>query len=173
MPIEDIYSIRDRSKAWQAYKRKNTSCPWVTDEGEMIRKTVIRRAYKMWPIPSASAKQIERALDLDHDEHELDVTPMTSEKVELIDKITNKLELLGKTADSEKFLEYLARLYSRKIESIDSLTEYEMRKLIALLDQMKPKVEPKVELEIETELELEETNEEFTGDSGALSELQE
>ena len=44
MNINEIYDIRERS---EAYKRK--SGPWVTDESEMIRKTVVKRAYKYWP----------------------------------------------------------------------------------------------------------------------------
>jgi recombination protein RecT len=44
MPISEVYSIRDRS---ESYKRK--SGPWVTDEGEMIKKTCIKQAYKYWP----------------------------------------------------------------------------------------------------------------------------
>jgi len=45
MSIDDVYSIRDRSESW----KRNGQGPWKTDEGEMIKKTVIRRAYKMWP----------------------------------------------------------------------------------------------------------------------------
>lgn len=160
MSIEDIYNIRDRSKAWIAYKKKGTSCPWVSDEGEMIRKTVIRRAYKSWPIPSQSTKQLDEAMANTLDEAELDVTPMTGEKLGLIDSANNKLELLGKDATSEKFLDYMSRVYNRKIETIDSLTEYELRKLHSLLDQwlsMKKVEEVKVEVvEEEPTLELEE-----------------
>lgn len=45
MSIAEVYDIRDRSESW----KRNGGGPWKTDEGEMIKKTVIRRAYKMWP----------------------------------------------------------------------------------------------------------------------------
>ena len=49
MSIEDVYAIRDRSSAWKAWIKSKKSCPWVTDEGEMIKKTCIKQAYKYWP----------------------------------------------------------------------------------------------------------------------------
>lgn len=49
MSIDEINAIRDRSSAWKAYKSKQVPCPWVTDPGEMSKKTVIKRASKMWP----------------------------------------------------------------------------------------------------------------------------
>lgn len=44
MSIDDVHSIRNRS---ESFKKGNG--PWKTDEGEMIKKTVIKRAYKLWP----------------------------------------------------------------------------------------------------------------------------
>ncbi|CAK7069632.1 MAG: hypothetical protein KER_03049 [Kerstersia gyiorum] len=49
MSTEEINGIRDRSDAWNAWVTKKRSCPWVTDWGEMAKKTVVHRAYKYWP----------------------------------------------------------------------------------------------------------------------------
>lgn len=45
MTIDEVYAIRNRGAAW----KKSQSGPWKTDEGEMIKKTIIKRAYKTWP----------------------------------------------------------------------------------------------------------------------------
>ena len=44
MSAEDIFGIRDRSEA-----AKKKSGPWYSDFGQMAKKTVVRRAFNMWP----------------------------------------------------------------------------------------------------------------------------
>lgn len=45
MSVDEVNEIRDRSQ----YYAKKKAGPWVTDYGEMAKKTVIKRARKTWP----------------------------------------------------------------------------------------------------------------------------
>jgi len=62
MSWEEIEGIRNRSKAWQNYLKDNTKlCPWNTDPGEMGKKTVTKRALKLFEGASIELAQLLEA----------------------------------------------------------------------------------------------------------------
>lgn len=138
MTISEILAIRDRTQAFKAYKEgKVRSCPWVSDEGEMIKKTVIRRASKSWPMSNAG--RFEKAMQV-HDEIEaVDVTPAQRESLQIeskedpgIEKIRELLAVLGK--DEQKFIAYLCTVNNRKIEAVEDLSTKEIETAVIQLE---------------------------------------
>lgn len=68
MSIGEVMAIRDRSEAWKAYVKDSSKlCPWVTDPGEMTKKTCVKQAYKYWPKTDRLEKAIHY-LNTDTDE---------------------------------------------------------------------------------------------------------
>ena len=71
MEIGLINETRNRSEAWKKYVQdKSKLCPWVTDEMEMIKKTVVKQAYKYWPKTERTSRldQAIHLLNTDGDE---------------------------------------------------------------------------------------------------------
>jgi recombination protein RecT len=58
MSMDEVNAIRDRSSAWKAWIKNQKPCPWVTDPGEMAKKTCVKRAYKFWP----KTERLEQAI---------------------------------------------------------------------------------------------------------------
>lgn len=78
----EIEDIRGRSETYKAFTNgKIQSCTWVSDFGEMARKTVIKRIYKYLP-RSEKAAALDKAIELDNSDY------MASDKqIELIENL--------------------------------------------------------------------------------------
>ena len=116
MNINEIYAIRERS---EAYKRK--SGPWKTDEGEMIRKTVVKRAYKYWP----KCERLGSAIQMLNDNGEgiipeKDITPFVENPIrELQDLLIDK--------DPAQYLPWL------KVDKFEDVTEDQAAAAVLIL----------------------------------------
>lgn len=74
MPIDEVYAIRDDSEAYKSAKSNGENSwqykanVWVKYKTEMVKKTVIKRAFKTLP-PSRGTELLGRAIDVVN-EHE-------------------------------------------------------------------------------------------------------
>lgn len=134
MNIEEVYAIRDRSSAWKAWVKDKKKCPWVTDEGEMIKKTVVKRAAKYWPRRDRLDKAIHH-LNTDGGEGmapEKDITPISQDQIVAITDLLNAME---KTWDD--LAKVLTSNFHREIGNIEDLSQDEGVKVIAFLNKKK------------------------------------
>lgn len=137
MSKDEIYKVRDTSQGWKSGKQS----PWKSFESEMIKKTVIRRAYKMWPLPEKN--NFEKAINVLNEEDPSDFkdVELTEEqvqsKVEMIDILQEYLITLKKTESD--YLKHLQTSLNREVKSLNDLTEIELKKEIIFLEQYLPK----------------------------------
>lgn len=79
MTLDELYAIRDRSRA-------KSSGPWVTDEGEMMKKTALRRLCKGLPL----SPEFRDAMEKD-DDRIGDAIPHVQSPVSEVSPITQAL----------------------------------------------------------------------------------
>lgn len=71
MSAKEVYDIRERSESYKKAKEKpGMTSIWLTDEGEMFRKTVIRRHFKYLP-KSENFERVAEAVKMDESDFPL------------------------------------------------------------------------------------------------------
>lgn len=138
MSIKEIHMIRDRSESWKAFKEgRIKSTPWFTDEPEMDKKTLLRRAFKSWP-KSLTTEALAKAMDL---VAEAEVEPQDTEdtsgereakKAADLEQIRKYLELLDRPESA--FIEHLSRATNRTIDKLEDMTGLEAQQQIIFLE---------------------------------------
>lgn len=132
MSAAEIQAVRDRSEAFKA-----GSGPWITDRNEMIKKTVIRRAYKLWPMTDRRDR-LDQAIQVGDDtqlEPVMEASPpqvITDYRGNSFVEIREILKELGKSED-EKYLSYLSRTFRREIKKLEDLTDTEVSQHMVML----------------------------------------
>ena len=136
MPIGKIYDIRDRSSAWKAWIAKKAKCPWVTDEEEMIKKSVVKNAAKYWPRRDRLDQAVHylntdggEGLALVQNEPK-NITPATTDQQIAI---TDRLREMKKSfSDLGPF--FLAK-YKQSVETVADLTEEQAIAVLAFIQR--------------------------------------
>ena len=106
MSVEELYEIRDKS---EAYKRSKKG-PWADFEGEMMKKTIIKRESKTWPKSKESARLDDAIQYLnEHNDEGIDFDGQMILGMRM-DELVNMDDI-----DKEK----VERLYNEAIDTLD------------------------------------------------------
>lgn len=135
MDINAIHAIRARSESF----KKGGASPWGTDYGEMVRKTVIKRAYKYWPKSDRMTAAVDmlnqqEGIDFNSERQQgaRDVTPVDSPAIE---GIQNALGVLCRPVDGA-LAHFSATLFKRTVSDLADLTADEAGKMLSTLNHM-------------------------------------
>lgn len=133
MSAKEIFAIRDRSESWKS----GGMSPWKSDESEMVKKTVIRRAYKSWPMTDSRIR-FDQAIDVTSEADPIDVIQPQIDgpkdtRGQGLDLILSMLVELDRT--EEKYIAHLSRVNNREIKKLEDLTDIEVSQAIVMLNQ--------------------------------------
>lgn len=133
MTIEECHAIRDRSEAW----KRNRSGPWLSDESEMIKKTIVKRSSKLLPKTERLQEAVgiinsHEGINFDEEKDRRENVPVIDyvEQQELIEKITfaidratEKMELAekGKFIIDKTACKSIGHLKNKKNEELKEI----------------------------------------------------
>lgn len=141
MTFDEIEAIRERSDSYKAFKAgKIKSCVWSTDEGEMARKTVIRRIFKYLP-KSESFEKLAKAISYDEQDYtaspeQLDYIDQLLEQTSISLEKQEQITLEMNSYSQEQAANCINYLKNNQIDPIDSGSNYGQKEIHAKLDKM-------------------------------------
>jgi len=124
----DVLEIRSRSESYKAFTDgKIKSTTWVTDEGEMFRKTVVKRHTKYLP-KSSESDHLQNAIELSHEAMGFQ-EPLTHGYWAFIESKLERstLEDSEKTRLADELADYKFMWQAKKLDKY--LTEYQPESL--------------------------------------------
>jgi recombinational DNA repair protein RecT len=157
MTLDEVDSIKKRSAAFKA----SGSGPWKTDYNEMAKKTVIKRAAKLWP-QSGKAIRLQTAIEMLNEEEGIDFEEERKKvsdykaidyanKKKIIDEISLKFnELFNDKPINEKGLLVREHLKVDSWKFINQKDEKELQEILDNLNKIVTEVK-KVEFTITAE----------------------
>lgn len=118
MGREDVLAIRARSESYKAYidpNKKVKSAVWVTDEGEMFRKTIVKRHCKY--LPKSGGDKVQKAIDISNYSMGFD-QPLTHGYWAYLDKLIHDSTLPDneKTRLADELSEYKTKWQGDKLK---------------------------------------------------------
>jgi len=125
----EIEAIRETSESWKAYKAgKVKSCIWVDYQGEMFRKTVIKRIAKYCPRTNDMGK-VDKAIEVSNTDFQSEMWQIN--KIEsllrtscLLEAQKESIEKDLSTINHSKANELIAYLENNQVDPIDSGNNY-------------------------------------------------
>lgn len=141
MTKADLDDIRELSESYKAYKAgKISSCVWISHEGEMSRKTILRRIVKYLP-KTDRMDRLNEAINLDEQDYKPDATMQEVSMIESLLRTSSlpeneieKIEGEIYTMDRNKAwdcINYLKDNQRDPIESGDRYTQSAIRNKLA------------------------------------------
>ncbi len=126
MSMDEINVIKKASKA--------NNGPWVSYHDEMVRKTVIKRAYKYWPKTDRMTTAIDalnqhEGIDFESERRQV----MEDADPSVVADINQAIQILG--IPMEAALKRASSICKRNIEGFEGLSKKEAGQLLSMLKQ--------------------------------------
>lgn len=138
----ELDQIKTRSEAYKAVVAgKASSSPWHTDEEEMDKKTVVKRAQKMWP-KSERGERMDYAVAAINEHEGIDFEQESAPKEPVV-VITQEQELNLVAAMQEKSIKLEKVLKYYKINKLSDLPQEKLDECFKMIEQTTAPTEKK------------------------------